>query len=563
MNSQGSPDQQLNTGRFIAGTSTVLIMLLIMASINATFAQSPEIRNAYRYLDIEQPSKLKPALEQAAGDNPGNLYYLGLGYILAGDLDKALATFEKGIAEDKKNPLPVAGKGHVKLLQKKTAEGKALLAEAADMNRRKTAEQWKAVGRAYLSDSKFLLDAISALENARGLDNGDPVTHLLLGDAYLMQNRGGESVSSYERAVSADPKLAKPLYKIAMVYWRSRNNEIVMDYLNRAVKVDPEFAPAWKWLGEMYYRQNQAAKAVEAHEKYLAISETPGEAKFQYAFFLFLAKDYQRANAIFKEVLNDKNASPTALKFYAFSLIEQGKDEEAQKILEQFFQKAKPEEIKPSDYASYGKLLLKLERDSLANEAFAKGIELDTAFQEMEIRELHAETYRKRKKFAEAAQAYKDLITAKESAEIRPSAYDLFWMGYSHYLENHFMHADSAFTRVAEQQPESTLGYLWAAKARVQIDSTGEHGLAIPMYEKYLELVLENTEGIEKEKKNIIEAYDYLGTYALHHKDNVEEATSYFKKILELDPSNSRAQEFMRTVREINNAQPPPRGGKG
>src|SRR5690606_20517130 len=130
----------------------------------------------------------------------------------------------------------------------------------------------------------------------------------------------------------------------------------------------------------MYYQEKQAQKAVEAHEKYLAISETPGDAKFQYAFFLFLAKDYQRANAIFKEVLNDKNASPTALKFYAFSLIEQNKDEEAQKILEQFFQKASPKDIKTSDYASYGKLLLKLKKDSLANEAFAKGIALDTAF---------------------------------------------------------------------------------------------------------------------------------------------------------------------------------------
>lgn len=548
MNYRGSADQQINAGPFPGRTFNVLIALLFTASINTTFAQSPDIRKAYRYLDIEQPSRIMPALKEALGDNPENLYYLGLGYILTGDLDKSLSTFEKGVAENKKDPLVVAGKGHVKLLQKKTAEGKALLAEAADMNRRQTAEQWKAIGRAYLSDTKFLLDAISALEKSRNIDNGDPIPHLLLGDAYLLQNDGGEAVSSYERAVSADPQWAKPLYQIAKVFQRSRNNDVVMDYLTRAVKVDPEYAPAWQELGEQYYMKKQANKAVEAYEKYLAISETPGDAKFQYAFFLFMAKEYEKANAIFKEVLNDKNASPTALKFYAFSLIEQGKDEEAREILAQFFQTAKPEEIEPSDYLSYGRLLLKLEKDSLANEAFADGIQLDTAFREVKMWELHAETYRKRKKFAEAAKAYRDLIEAKESAEIPPSAYDLFWMGYSYYLENEFIQADSAFTQVAEQQPESTSGFLYSAKARIQIDSTGENGLAIPMYEKYVELALANTEGLEKEKKNLIEAYDYLGTYALHHKEDMEEATDYFKKILKLDPSNERALNFFKEL---------------
>lgn len=548
MNYQDSPDQQMSLRLFKRAISYPLIALLFLASTIVTSAQSPEIRKAFRYLDIEQPSKVIPALEEAVKNDPENLYYLGLGYIKTGNPDKALEIFEKGIADDKKNPLYVAGKGHVKLLQKKSAEGKALLAEAADMNRKKTAEQMEAVGHAYLSDTKYLLDAISALEKGKAVDNGDPEIHLLLGDAYLLQNHGGESVSSYERAAGADPKWAKPLYKIAKVYERSRNNEFVMDFLTRAIKVDPEYAPAWRELGETYYKKKEAEKAVDAYEKYLSISETPGDAKYQYAFFLMMAKDYQKATEIFGEVLNDENASATALKFYAFGLMEQNKDEEARRILEQFFQKAKPEEIKSSDYATYGKLLLKLKKDSLANEIFAKGIDLDTAFQEMEIRELHAETFYKRKKYSDASLAYEDLIKVKEAADQRPSPYDLFYMGYSYYLSDQYQEADSAFTQLSEQQPNSTLGFLWAAKARVQVDSTGDAGLAIPMYEDYIEKAAENPESIEKEKRNLIDAYDYLGQYALHKKDNVAEATKYFQKILELDPANQRAKDFMNAI---------------
>lgn len=556
MNYSGSPDQQIGKALFPRATVLSLVALLFMASATTAFAQSPEVKKAFRFHEIEQPSKMMPALEQAAQASPENLYYLGLGYIMQGDLDKALATFEKGIKNDDKDPLPVAGKGHVLLLQKKGVEGKAHLTKAADMNRKKTAAQFEAIGRAYLADNKFLLDAISSLEKAKSLDNGDREVHVLLGDAYLAQNQGGASVSSYERAVSADAKWATPLYKIAKVYQRSRNNDIVMDYLTRAVTADPEYAPAWKELGETYYLQKQAAKAVNAYEKYLAISETPGDAKFQYAFFLFMAKDYEKANAIFKEVLNDKNASPTALKFYAFSLIEQGKDEEAQKILDQFFRTAKPEDIKSSDYASYGKLLLKLKQDSLANEAFAKGIQLDTAFQDMEIRELQAKTYYSRKKYDSASQAYEELISMKGKLEQRPSAYDLFYLGHSYYLEGDYVQADSAFTQLSELQPNSTLGYLYAAKARAQHDSTGTSGVAVPMYEKYVEIALEAP---EKNKKELIDAYDYLGQFALHKSNDIAAATKYFQKILELDPNNERAKDFMDAVREMNN----PTRGKG
>ena len=541
MNYQGSPDQQMSSGLFGRTISSILIVLLFMASTNSTFAQSPEIRKAFRFMDIEQPSKGIAALEQAAQANPENLYYLGLGYILTGANDKALATFEKGISADGNDALSVAGKGHVKLLQKKPTEGKALLTEALDMNRKKSAEQYKAVGRAYLSDTKFLLDAKSALEKAKSMDNGDPEVHLLLGDAYLMENQGGESVTSYERAARADAKWAKPLYKIAKVYQRSKNNEIFMENLNKAITVDPEYAPAYMELGEIYYKQKEAAKAVEAYEKYLSISETPGEAKFQYAFFLFMAKDYQKANEIFKEVLNDKNASPTALKFYAYSLIEQDKDEEARNILEQYFQKAKPEELKASDYASYGKLLVKLKEDSLANEVLAKGIALDST--DVETRELQAETYLKRKKYEKAAAAYEDLIKTREGGALSP---DLYYMGSSYYFSDQFVEADSAFTQLAKRQPNMTIGYLWAAKARVQVDSTAEAGVAVPMYEAYVEKALVNP---QKNKKDLIEAYDYLGTYALQRKDNVAEATSYFKKVLELDPNNERAKDFMDAIK--------------
>ena len=176
----------MSKGLFPGAIASLVIALLVMASATTTLAQSPEIRKALRYYENEQPSKMLPALEQAVKSDPESSYYLGLGYILQGDLDKALSTFEKGIQDDDKNPLPVAGKGHVLLLQKKSAEAKALLTKAADMNRKKTAAQWEAIGRAYLADSKHLLDAIAA-----GQVGGHVASHAVTTVFYLVHRARG------------------------------------------------------------------------------------------------------------------------------------------------------------------------------------------------------------------------------------------------------------------------------------------------------------------------------------------------------------------------------------
>ena len=165
-----------------------------------------------------------------------------------------------------------------------------------------------------------------------------------------------------------------------------------------------------------------------------------------------------------------------------------------------------------------------------------------------------------RKKYKEAAEAYEDLSKVKTQAEMPVSAYDMFYMGHSYYLDEQYLEADSAFTKLSELQPKSTLGYLYAAKARAQYDSTGTAGVAVPMYEKFVELALEDP---EKNKKELIDAYDYLGQFALHKSTNQKEglakATEYFQKILKLDPNNERAREFMDAVHEMNN----PQRGKG
>jgi len=540
------------SGRFMK----VALAFAFVAISFVSFGQSPEVRQAFRLIDIEQPSKGIAALEKIA-NNSTNQYYLGLAYMRTGNKDKALAAFEKGILANDKDALNYAGKGHVRLHEKNVTEAKVNFDKALAMSKQKDAAVLKAVAEGYLSDSKFVIDAINLLNKAKGINGGDPEIHILLGDAYLMQNNGGESVSSYERAATADAKNAKANFKVAKVYERSKNTDMVKEYLNKAVTVDPEFAPAWKELAEVYYIEKQSDKAVEASDKYMAITEKKDEAKYFRAFVLFMARRFDEANAIFQTVINDPNAPGVAYKYAAYSQAEQYKDDTTKQaalntkgVFEKYFNKTKQEEITAMDYAYYGRTLVKLKQDSLANDAFAKGLEIDST--QAEILQLQGDTYLKRKKFADAVTTYKKLMAIRK----QPLSQDLWSIGRAYYFNEQYMEADTAFTKLAEKQSTVTHGWLWSAKARAQIDSTGKQGIAIPMYQKFIEIAVKSP---EKNKKDLIEAYDYMGQFAIHHKDNVMEAKGWYEKILQLDPTNARAKEFMNVLKEATQQQ---KGGR-
>lgn len=531
-------------GKMKAAMTFVFAMLFIAATTNA---QNPEVRKAFRLIDIEQPAKGLAALEQMASATPNsyNLYYLGLAQLRLGQKDKALASFEKGIAANDKDGLNYAGKGHVRLLEKNPTDAKANFDKALQVSKSKDVNVLKAVAEGYLTDTKYLLDAISLLNKAAGINNTDPEVHMLLGDAALMQNaqNAGPAVTAYEKAGRVDQKFAKPQYKVGKLYQRAKNLDIAVSSYEKAIQIDPEYAPAYKELGQIYYLNKEYDRAVQAAEKYMSITEKPDEAKFQVAFFYFGAKQYDKANKIFQEVTTNPNVPAVAYKYYALSLVQQGKAAEAVTMYEKYFQKAKKEDITGDDYAEYAKVQLEAKTpqgDSLANTYFAEAIKMDTTIG-ADVLQLHADTYLRRKKFTEAVAVLKQLIASRK----QPLSQDLFAIGRAYYMNEQFLEADTAFTQLSEKQPTMTVGYLWAGRARQHIDSTGTQGLAKPMYEQVVEKGSTNP---DKYKKDLIEAWDYLGTYTLQIEKNVVKSKEYFQKILAVDPNYERAKDFMKQL---------------
>jgi tetratricopeptide (TPR) repeat protein len=508
--------------------------------------------DALQMIERGQPKKAVDKLEKLVSANAADaslLYYLGYAQIKNGEPQKALASFDKGIQLNDKEGLNYVGKGYLKLSEQKAGEAKPLFDKALELTKSKNAPVLNAIANAYLSNKQNLPDAEKLLLKSKSVNSNDMVTLVLLGDSYLAQNNGGEAMNSYERAAELNAKSGLPFYKIGMVFLRSRNYEEAEKAFKKAVAADPTFALAFKELGELYYAKKDGANAVKAQESYMALNEDPNVGKLQYGFYLFMAKEYAKANELFEHLIALPTVLPITYKFYAKSLFEIGDKEKSYAMYQKFFETAKPEEIQASDYNFVGKMLFELRQpplDSIAINYFTQSLTLDSM--QLDILQSKAETLYRRKRFPEAAAVYKKLISLRP----KPVSADYFGIGRSSYYSEQMVDADSAFTKLIKLQPAMTVGYVWMARIKSSQDPESTQGLAKPYFEKVIEIASANP---EKNKNDLIEAYSYLGYY-YYLKNDKPNSILNWKNVLKLDPNNERAKEAVRILTAPPQAQP-------
>jgi tetratricopeptide (TPR) repeat protein len=527
---------------------SVLVAMAATLVAVASFAQppaiNPSIQNALYLVETEQTQKAIKELDQAIAANPTDAtlpFYAGYVQLKVNNKAKASEYFEKGAKVNEKEPLNYVGKAQVNLMDGKPAEAKLNFDKALSLGK-KNITVLKAVGEAYLVDSKYLVESINILNKAKGINENDFEVHILLGDAFLQQNtNAGQAVSSYERAAALKPN-ARALYKVGLVFDRAKNYENSVENYVKAIATDPNYTPAYKDLGEVYYKTKEFQKAVQAYENYLKLTEKPEAVQFQYAFYLFAAKDYLKANEVFKKLTNQPDVKPVTLRFAAKSQYEAGNFGDAVAIYDKYFEKAKKEELEANDYEYYGRSFLKLKKDSLAIIGFKKSLALSP--ENTDILQIVADSYLRTKKFPEAIDSYKELMAKRK----KPMSLDYFSIGRAYYLNSQLIEADSAFTKLIELQPTMTVGYEWQTKVKSNQDPTSEQGLAKPYYEKIIEIAGVNP---EKNKKILVEAYGYLGAYYYNVKHDIAATKPYYEKILQLTPDDASAKENIEILKKL------------
>ena len=546
--------------------------LLLMGS-TASFAQS--LADAKKAIDAEQYQKATSMLKTLVANQPkegDNYFNLGKVYLLTDNIDSARAAFTNGTTADPKNALNFVGLGQADLSQGNATNAKTNFDKAISL-KTKDYTTYLAIGRAYIDQvDKKNIDYTQALPNLQKADeldakDKDPETFLALADFYALQRKNTEAYPQYLRALDINPNLYRANVQIGKMYKDAFAFPEAEAEIKKVIAADPNYGPAYRELAETQMQwsfadpKNGAAKRTEALDnmrKYLDLTDKSFDSRLRYAQFLVYASDFATLE---KEVATLNSPDPKNPKTFVvtrmrgYSAVENKNYEQGIKYMNELFARTQDaSRIIGSDYLYLGRAQQATGQDSLAFVNIAKGVELDSTKVE-ELANIGAKYYQAQN-FPKAAEVYSKVVTVNSKNPNLAMAY--YYLGAANYFTYAFaardgknpskdilVKADTAFASLAKLAPDYEVAYLFRARIGKNLDDAeNSKKLAVPYYEKYIELVTAKPEKLTASKTQVMEAYNYLGAVAA--VTDKEKAKEYFNKVLAIDPQNALALDNLK-----------------
>lgn len=522
-----------------------MITTILFAAI-FSFGQSLEQGKQFMY--YERWESAENTLRQLVQQQPqemDNYYWLAaclLEQNKKAEAKQLLATANELVAKGaKESPLLKVAAGELLLHDSLHAEATQKFEEALKDTKQKNPEVLVAVARAYLNAKRTDYDyVLSLLDKAAKRDKNNPAIYTLEGEVYRRMGDGGKAVQAYMKALEKDPNYAKAEYSIGKIYLTQQNTEYFLKHFTTAVQKDPAYTPALYELYYYYYfRDVNLAK--DYLEKYIAQRDPSVENDYMMIDLLYVSSKHAEALDMARQLLQKEKeaAQPRLYKLIAYSYDALNDSANAMEYINTYFSKVADSQLLAKDFELRAKLLQKFpgnEEKVMAD--LVKAVEMDTlaankADYIARLTTLHKEMGNR----SQEAYWLGKLYEVKENA----TNLDLYNWGLAHYSAQEFPKADSVFALYTEKYPEHIHGYYWRAKSNALIDTTMEQGLAVPHYQKVIELAAADS---IKNKSLLIQAYGYVGAYQANVEKDFEEALVQFGKILELDPQNADATRY-------------------
>ena len=541
------------------------ILLTTILATGALALSAQTIEQGRQQLYYQRYASAENTFHQVLQQDPANAgawYFLTNAYLEENKADKAADSLELAPATIKGEPYFQVAQGTLLLQEGKNAEAANLFNAALKETRNKHAGILAAVASAHIEakngDANY---AVQVLNQAIKRDKKNPELYVLLGDAYRKLNNGTEAYRAYQQALQKDDKYALAYHRLGGIFLSQKNPNMYVQFFEKAIAADPNFAPS---LYNLYYYEfyHDPAKAMQYYKDYVAKSDPSADTEYDMVDLLYLNKQYDdaitRANQLID--IHADSAKPRLYKLISFSYAEKKDTAQAVDYLEKYFNKEVDTNFTAKDFATMGEFYAALPGEDSASLAQKDSMAALYLTKAVAIEKDSAKMYSYYKKLADMAKASKDYEAQAKWLEKyytgnnNATNLDLFNWGLGHYLSGNYVMADSVFGKYVEKYPEQSFGYYWQAKSESLIDKEMTEGLAIPTYEKLIE-ILQKDSSDANSKKWLIEAYGYLAAYQANTKKDYAQAVDYFEKVLEVDPDNSSAKQYIEILEKSLNQQ--------
>jgi len=511
----------------------------------STISKAQTVADGLKFLDNEQYINASRTFKSLVASQPtaSNYYYLGNFFLNLERRDSAQGVyadsakmfFEKGVAVDPKFNLNYVGLGTYEVYKERPGQGKLLIDKAVQASRNKDAELLYRAAEAYvLYPSNDALEANKLLDAAIKVNKNAPDYYNLKGDAFMLKNDGSAAANNYDAAKRIAPNSAKGYINYGNILIRAKSYQKALESYLEGMAKDSLYAPGYRQLGELYYKAGKYENAIAAYSKYVSLTDQRPENQYRYGAFLFLAKKYDESISVLTG-LPASYKNDFRFRLLAYSQAEKGDYVQGIENIEAFMSKTDSSKYLPSDFYYYGKLLIESGKDttkglSILRKAATKDSSKLSSISEFGKKFFDAKLY------VRAAEAYSMVLEQGKKVN-----QDYFNLANAYYFGKEYVKADTVYSQLLRIQPTSLLANLFKARSigLEKLDPDQSKGIAKPYYEKFTLLVTPETQ--EKYKKQLVEAYSYLGSYYAIRKD-VPQAHAAWNKVLAIEPENAKAK---------------------
>lgn len=538
--------------------SLILAATILFFTSSEVNAQS--LKEAHRLLENESYTNALLMYNALVKEEPTNMkfgYFLTHAYLHVGELDSAKMVMAK-YSNNASDPYFMLGTAGIAFRDKNWAIAKDMLNQALA---KVSAEKKGSI----VYDRDFLIVMADALYTGGadkevceiGVDailknlSKDPKDYELLiaaGKIYYAVPDGTNALKFYKSALDIKDNLPAAHVGYGQVYRLIKQYGSAEIKFQDALKLDPEFAPAYREIAEMNYDIEDYGKAIQFYKEYLSKSEKTSLNLRRFAIIQYNGKDYKGTIATTKEYLagEPSNADMLVLQAYAYDMV--GDSVNTIAAFDKYFGVVEPVKIKAYDFELYGMNHKKMGNDSIAVLNFEKAVALDST-KSMLLADV-AVYYFKKKDWDATTATYK----RKEKLENGLSQAEYFALGRAFYFGKKYEEGIQAFDSLISQKPDFALAYYWKGNCQSQIEvlDSSKLGLARPTFQYFIQLASATP---NKFKTQLINAYDYLGYFYAVNQDNPEFKDSWaalardaYQKILTIDPENKGAQENLKNI---------------
>ena len=366
-------------------TRRVVLTATVGFFTNLTFAQS--VQDGINFVDSQKYAKAKQNFTDLINQNPkdaSNFFYLGNIYLTQFDpnFTEAQDSFNKGLALDPKSYLNKIGLASVKL-GKGDRSAIAEIQQIVKDSKEKDAEVLFRAGEALtLFEKNNSPDlAITYLNKAieKAQKNGVPAHYYYsLGDAYRLKKDPGNAMSAYDKAEAVAKNKASVYTRKGTLWIAAQQWQQAKQNIDKAIAVDPTYAPAYKALAGFNIKYQKNAEATQNLINYTKYADEDPYTQLEIAKLYFTNEDYANAKTTLNAVF-DKVNDPIKYKLRAYILYGEGDYIGAKQNMDLFISQADKSRVQPSDEGLQGLIaagMAKGEKDA------AKKAQLDAIAQQ-------------------------------------------------------------------------------------------------------------------------------------------------------------------------------------